>query len=217
MRNKCKDIVRDVSTRQGEVCSQTVGYDLSRIILIGPRASGKSTVSARLACQLNLVHVELDAINRNKDGSPVSELSYTNTLTTRVRQPRWIVDGDYLEGIDRLALPIVWPMATTVIWLDLSFLITVRRLVFRTYRRIVHKEKAWGDMHDSKSSLMKRLVSGNAVRAYWNAKRVYPALLKRPEYSHLTFIHLKKQSEIDAFLSSITAAGFYQGARECLP
>ena len=177
--------------------------DLSRVIIIGPRASGKSTFSSKLAGSLNLAHIEFDTINRKKDGSPPTDSDYQSALTELVQQPRWIVDGDYLEGIDRLALPIVWPLASALIWLDLPFLVTMRRLVTRSRRRVIHKEEMWGGMQDKASSLLKRVASGNAVRAYWSAKRAYPALFKRAEYSHLTFLHPTTQVEVDQLLSSL--------------
>lgn len=181
--------------------------DLSRVILFGPRASGTSTVSARLATALDLHHIEFDRYNRNQDGSHISDGDFTRLLSKLAQQPRWVAEGDFLEGIHQSAVPILWPLATTAIWLDLPFLLTVRRLIARSHRRVVKKERVWDGMQEKKSSLLKRVASGNAVRAYFSAKKAYPKLLERPRYSHLKLLHLKSQREVDGFLAAVDPRG----------
>jgi adenylate kinase family enzyme len=189
-----------------QICTELskLEADFSRVILFGHRASGKSTFSAQLADHLNLAQIEFDVIRRKRNGAPVSGTDYSKTLTELVQQPRWVAEGGYLEGVDRLAMPIVWPLATIAIWFDLPFQLTMRRLVARTYRRIIHKEVMWNNMQDKKSSLLKRLASGNAIRAYVHARKAYPVYFNKPEYSHLTFLHLKTQADVDGLVASIT-------------
>ncbi len=177
--------------------------DFSRVILFGPRASGTSSVSSQLSRSLDLTHIEFDRLSRNRDGSFVSHVEFASVLKEVVQQPRWVAEGDFLEGIDQLAEPIFWPLATTAIWLDLPFLVTVRRLIARSYRRVVKKEEMWDGMQDNKYSLLKRVASGNAIRAYRYTKKAYPQLLERPEYSHLELLHLKSQDEVDDLLSFV--------------
>jgi adenylate kinase family enzyme len=67
---------------------------------------------------------------------------------------RWVVDGNYsaVRGI-------VWRQADTVVFLDYSFWLIMRRLLWRTLQRSLNQEEIWnGNREDIQKSLVERIV-----------------------------------------------------------
>ena len=91
--------------------------DLRRVVVVGSSCSGKTTLAKRIADDLGIQHIELDAIHwmPNWVERPPEELR--KLTAAAVAQDRWVIDGNYLVVRD-----IVWERATTVIWLDYSSL-----------------------------------------------------------------------------------------------
>ncbi|MSQ62109.1 MAG: hypothetical protein EXR43_05995 [Dehalococcoidia bacterium] len=51
----------------------------------------------------------------------------------------WAMAGNY-----RRTMPITWPRADTIIWLDLPLALVVRRVLVRSWQRSGSKELLWG-------------------------------------------------------------------------
>jgi len=86
----------------------------------------------------------------------------------------WVIDGDYSDVRD-----IVWSRADTLVWLDLPFLTIFYRILWRTLRRVVTREKLWNN----------------------NVER-----LDKSEYSHLNIFRFKTEFEIQEWLDLLKFA-----------
>jgi GTPase SAR1 family protein len=87
---------------------------VNRIAIVGPVASGKTTLAARLGSNLNLPVIDLDDYYWRQSPLP-SEEDWMAQHLELVRGDRWIISGDY-----RAVADIRFQAADTVIWLDLS-------------------------------------------------------------------------------------------------
>jgi hypothetical protein len=100
---------------------------VKRIAVVGPVASGKTTVAARLGESLGLPVVELDDHYWRKSPLPTDE-QWVTWHSELIRGDRWIISGDY-----RSVASARFQAADTVVWLDLPrptclFRVTIRKL-----------------------------------------------------------------------------------------
>ena len=108
----------------------------------------------------------------------------------------WVIDGNYSDVRD-----IIWRKADTLIWLDLPFLTLFYRILWRTLRRVVKREKLWNDNTEGLDALFgSNSMPLWVIKTYWRRKREYPVLLSKPEYSHLNIIRLETDQEINDWL-----------------
>jgi hypothetical protein len=170
-----------------------------RIAVIGTSGSGKTTVSAEIARRLNLQHIELDAIHWRPgwQGTPIHD--FRAAVADATTGDAWVVDGNYRGVRD-----IVWRKAAMVVWLDLPFPRVLWRVVVRTVKRIVTRQRLW----NTNVERLGALVGPDAmplwvVKTYWRRKREYPVLLSRPEYAHLQVIRLTSIRAIQEWLDSL--------------
>ena len=87
-----------------------------RIAVVGSSGSGKSTLAKRLAGDLGLPHIELDAINWQagwKDLNSHDPDEFVRRVAAAVGQDAWVSDGNYGKVRD-----LVWNRATHLVWLD---------------------------------------------------------------------------------------------------
>jgi hypothetical protein len=105
--------------------------DLRRIAVVGPSASGKTTVARDLAARLGLPHVELDALHWLPGWRERPDEEFRHAVGLAVDADRWIVDGNYPAVQD-----LVLDRATAVIWLDFPFRVVFARAMRRTLTRI---------------------------------------------------------------------------------
>lgn len=110
---------------------------------------------------------------------------------------RWVVDGNYSGVRD-----IVWSRADTVVFLDYSFWLIMRRLLRRTWQRSLKQEELWnGNREDiRKSFLSQDSIVLWMLRTYQENRKKYPLLFQRPEYAHLAVVHLQSPEVAEAWL-----------------
>ncbi len=117
---------------------------LSRVVVVGCSGSGKSTFARALACAWNLPWVELDGLYWGPDWQPRPEEAFLHDVDVATRGERWVVDGNYRRTRD-----IVWPRATTVVWLNYRFAKVFGRSLRRTVRRSVTHEALFAGNRES--------------------------------------------------------------------
>src|SRR5262249_25672391 len=115
-----------------------------RIAVVGSTGSGKTTLAQRLASLLEVPHIELDTLwwEPNWTNVPVDE--FQRRVLAAVNQPPWFIDGNYSAIRD-----LIWQRADCLIWLDYSFPVIIRRLIARTWRRVVKGEKCCNGNRES--------------------------------------------------------------------
>lgn len=171
-----------------------------RIAVIGTTGSGKTTLAHRLAQQLGVPHVELDALHWEPGWTPAPLEVFCERVSQALTGDAWVVDGNYSK-----ARPIVWDRADTIIWLDFSFWTILSRLTRRTLRRLISKEELWnGNRERWKEQFFSReSLFFWMFRTYRRRKREYLLLLSRPEYAHLAVVRLASPQAAEEWLVKI--------------
>jgi adenylate kinase family enzyme len=91
----------------------------SRVVIIGNSGSGKSTLAQELARRIGAPAVDLDPIHwQDKVGAKRDENLATDMVVEVAGKPRWIIEGVY-GWLAAAALP----FATSLVWLDLPWLL----------------------------------------------------------------------------------------------
>ncbi len=171
-----------------------------RIAVIGTTGSGKTTLARQICDGLAIPHVELDALHWEPGwGEPLLEV-FRDRVDRALRGDAWVVDGNYSQVRD-----IIWSRADTIVWIDYALPRILWRLVWRTARRIVTREKLWNDNREDWQALLGRdsLIAW-ALNSHPRHRRDYPTLLKRPEYAHLALVRLRSPREANVWLLSAT-------------
>lgn len=171
-----------------------------RIAVIGVTGSGKTTVSARLAQALGIPHVELDALHWQADWTMTNLEVFRQQVDRALSGPTWVTDGNYAKARD-----LIWPRATTLVWLDYPLSIVLWQLTRRTLARILHREVLWNGNREtfrgaffSKDSLFLW-----ALHTHKRYRPEFTRLLSQPENAHLQVIIQHSRKETNRWLSLV--------------
>lgn len=121
-----------------DIASLTI-TDLRRINVVGVSGSGKSWISERLGAILNVTVTEMDMLQWGPNWTPAETATLRNRVTEIVGQERWILDGNYHEKTH----DIKWPRTTLIVWVDMPFVKTIRRVLQRAVRRSWTGREIW--------------------------------------------------------------------------
>jgi adenylate kinase family enzyme len=167
-----------------------------RIHIMGPAGSGKTTLARQLASSLNIPFYEMDYIAW-EEGYPGIE----RPLETRLRdieqiaaQPAWVAEGIFLTWTDELLCA-----ADYIVWLDVPWPVTIKRIIIRRLRRSLARA-------NPPSSLLKQFQFLKYIVTYYLGKKQKDT--RRFIAKHLKVYdekvrHLRYPSEVDAFFKSV--------------
>jgi adenylate kinase family enzyme len=141
---------------------------LARVLVQGTSGSGKTTLSTALAKALGVACIELDGLYQQADWTPLELEVFRARVATFVEQPRWVVDGNYSHVRD-----ILWPLATTILIIDLPKRIVMTRVIKRTILRIVKREQLWNGNRESWRNALSRDPMRNIILWSWNSHSKY--------------------------------------------
>jgi adenylate kinase family enzyme len=175
---------------------------LQRINVVGSSGSGKSTFSKNLSMALGLSHIEMDALFWLPNWTQPSNEVFFGKLKRSLDQEHWILDGNY----DR-SREVKWQNVQTVILLDLPFARTLYQSILRAIRRIWSRKEIWPNT-GNKETFYQTFFSRESILLWMIQNRnVY---LKRfeqartdPTYSHIQFIRLSSNQEMNQFIKQI--------------
>ena len=170
-----------------------------RFSVIGTSGSGKTYVAAEITRRLGIKHVELDAIHWLPGWQELPHEEFRERIKEETDEDSWVVDGNYSKGRD-----IVWGRVEAVVWLDLPFRVVFWRILKRTVSRILTREKLWNNNFENVDALIGRYSMPYWVlKTYWKRKKEFSVLISNPEYSHIDFIQLKSDREVDVWLDTL--------------
>lgn len=173
-----------------------------RINVVGSSGSGKSTFSRRLARQLDLPYIEMDALfwRPNWKGAPDDE--FLALVQEATDQPAWVLDGNYSR-----TQSIKWRSVQAVVWLDHSYPRTICRSIRRATSRALSQQELWpgtGNRETFRKSFFSRdSIILWAMSNYHKVKRRYEATIANPSYAHIQFVRLRSNSEVEAYLAGV--------------
>lgn len=173
---------------------------MRRVAVVGASCSGKTTLARRLAEQLGVPHVELDALHHGPNWTEASaeELQAKVRAALAAAPEGWVVDGNY----DAKLRDVVLAQADTLVWLDPPFTTAIRRVLVRTFGRSLRRAELW---NGNRESLRTALFSSQSI-VYWVLKthRRYrieiPARIARNP--HLDVVRLRSPREIERWRQS---------------
>ncbi|EDY82894.1 hypothetical protein VDG1235_2517 [Verrucomicrobiia bacterium DG1235] len=174
----------------------------TRFNVIGSSGSGKSTFSRRLARQLDIPYVELDAIYWGPDWTEPDDQTYFQNLDTALSGDSWVLDGNYSRTTH-----IKWKRVQSVIWLDLSFTRALYQSLKRTIHRAWTQKELWPGTNN-RESFRKSFLSRDsiilwAITSHAPLRKRYLKTINDPAHAHIDFIRLRSHQEVEAYLSSL--------------
>jgi adenylate kinase family enzyme len=177
---------------------------MRRVVVVGTSCSGKTTLAERVARVLDAQHVELDAIHWGPDWQEPPLETFRERVREATAADRWVVDGNYSKVAD-----IVWPAATTVIWLNYSFPTVMWRALRRTTRRVFLREEIFSGNRETFRSafLSTESILWWVIKTHRRRRRQYRETLSGGAYPNLSAIELRSPAEAAGFLTRLERAG----------
>lgn len=176
---------------------------MKRVVVIGSSGSGKTTLARDLARRIDAPHIELDSIFHREGWDSTPDDEFVAEVMARTGAERWVVDGNYTShGV----MEAVWPRADTVVWLDLPRYVVMRRVVGRTLRRVITREKLWGKVKEPWTNLYSLDPYKNIIVWAWSrydhTREKYEVCASGGTWSHARVHRLRTKSEVRRFLDS---------------
>jgi len=186
-----------------------------RILIWGNSCAGKSTLAERIAEQLRVPFVDLDALNWLPNWQGLNDTDPAR-LEARMRKATehdaWIVAGSYTEQAQRT----FWPRLQTIIWLDLPMERLLYRVMIRSWQRWRSGELLWGTNYENFWDQLKlwnkddSLIWWIVTNHYRKRRRTYEVVTD-PRWAHIRFVRVATQSQASALLQEITVRTAIEG------
>jgi adenylate kinase family enzyme len=173
---------------------------VKRVAVVGGSATGKTTVARELARRVGVPHVELDALHHDAgwQEAPAELLRERVDAALAAAPHGWVVDGNY-HG--KLGLSVL-ERADTVVFLDLPFGLTVRRVLWRTLRRIVRREELWnGNRESLRTAFSRQSIVWWVIRQHGSHRAKWPD--RFAAVPQLDVVRLQSPREVAEFLEGI--------------
>jgi adenylate kinase family enzyme len=173
-----------------------------RIVIIGNSGSGKTTLADGIASRLSIPHIELDALHWEPNWTEAATEVFRARVAAALAGEAWVVDGNYKKARD-----LIWPRADTVVWLDYSLPLIMRRVTVRTFGRWARREMLWGTNRESlrNTLLTRESIIWWAFTNYRPHRRRTHDDMRDPAYAHLRRVHLRNPRETARWLAALAA------------
>jgi adenylate kinase family enzyme len=164
-----------------------------KIAVIGTTCSGKTRLSQALAEQLDVPHVELDALHHGPNWAEAPRDEFRARVSDAIAGDGWVVDGSYQGKLDDLVLK----RADLVVWLDLPMWTILGRLWRRTLHRIRNGVELWNGNRETWRSafVSKDSLFVWVLKTHRSRRRRYAERLAR-----FNVVRLRSQDEAESWL-----------------
>ena len=173
---------------------------MQRIVVVGGPGTGKSTVAAAIAQQLNTTHTELDSLWWGPDWMPNGRHQMRNHVGHLSEADRWVIDGNYIDEVADL----LWPLADTIVWLDLPRGKSVRRAIMRSVQRRFNRTYLWNGNREPLRVLAPQSILRLTRRWPQYPSRIAAALAEHG-VDEGKLVHLSSEAEVDRWLDRACA------------
>ena len=175
---------------------------MRRVSVVGTSGAGKSTLAQALAVRLGAGFLELDSVNHQADWVPLPTPQFRERVAAMVAGERWVIDGNYSKVRD-----LVWARADTVVWLDLPKRTVMRRIIWRSFRRVAGRAELWNGNRERWRNLFTLDKQESVISWAWQThattRAKFEAAMADPENSHLEFVRLTSPGAVRRFLSGV--------------
>jgi adenylate kinase family enzyme len=170
-----------------------------RVSVVGTSGAGKSTFAFALAGLLGVPWLELDSVYHQAGWTPLPAEEFRRRVALAADGSGWVIDGNYGTVRD-----LVWARADTVIWLDLPKRTVMRRLVFRTLRRVSGRAQLWNGNRERWRDVFtldeQESVIAYAWKTHGSRRERYATELADPANGHLRVVRLRSPRAVRRFL-----------------
>jgi len=180
-----------------------------RIAVIGGSCTGKTTLSRELSRRLDVPHVELDSLHHDAgwQEAPAEVLQARVDEALAAAPDGWVVDGNYHGKIGTFVLE----RADTVVFLDMPFGLTLRRVLGRTLRRSLTREELWnGNRESLRIAFSRDSIVWWVLKTHRSHRRKWPDRLAGQP--HLSVVRLRSPREVRRWVQSIQATESMSGS-----
>lgn len=174
-----------------------------RVLVVGSSGSGKTTTARRIAGELGVPHIELDALHWGPGWTAATAGEMHDKVQKAISPDAWVVDGNYRSKIGTL----VWDRADTVVWVNPPRPVAVWRSVTRTVRRITTRQELWNGNRERWSALMfwrgEESILWLAWALYPRTRDRYEAAMKDPANIHRRIHRVRTTRELDRVIAAL--------------
>jgi adenylate kinase family enzyme len=180
-------------------------WHVVKLRIVGTSGSGKSALAQRLAAELDLPRLDLDAVfwdagwtHRDPDEARALVREFL------VRHPdRWVADGNWSTRLDGLLDPGTPGGADTFVWLDHSRPLVMSRVIRRTVRRGILREELWHGNRERASSWLRWDPEENIMRWAWVQHPVTRRRMQQRIVAGDPVVRLSGQREVDRWVAHL--------------
>ena len=164
-------------------------------VIASASGSGKTTLGRALAARLGVPFHELDALNHGPGWAEATAAELRARVEPLLAADAWVIDGAYRSKLGDLVLA----RAEVVVWLDLPRRVWLPRLLRRTARRLLTRERLW---HGNRETLHGVLFAPDALipmawRSFGARRRRYPT-----ELAPYRAVRLRSRAAVAEFLAT---------------
>ncbi|MFE2283404.1 adenylate kinase [Streptomyces sp. NPDC059443] len=176
---------------------------MRRVLVVGISGAGKSTLARELGRRLGLPYHEMDALHFAGPGWAVSP-SYAADAARIAAGERWVLDS---YGPEDVREPL-WRRADTVVWLDHPRHVVMRRVLLRSLRRSLLRERLFGGNRERWREWLRADHPAWWAWSRYGARRAEIGLLAGdPRFAPLRVVRLRSPAAADAWLRAQRPAG----------
>ena len=168
-----------------------------RCVVVGTSGSGKSTFARALARVIEAPYVELDQLHWAPRWTPRPREEFESAVLAATSGERWVIDGNYSS-----MQPLFWPLATHIVWLNFSRSVVFSRIIRRTLKRTLTRQKLWAGNRESfvTAFLSKDSILLWSFTTFDRNRARYAELRESPLYSQLQWHELRTPRQAQEFL-----------------
>ncbi|MFC4592294.1 AAA family ATPase [Sphaerisporangium corydalis] len=172
---------------------------MRRVLVAGITGAGKTTMARRLAQATGLPFHQLDELAFLSGWRERPE--YLADVVRLSESEAWIFDS----WGDRRVRDRLWSCADTVVWLDFSFTLVTRRLLWRSLLRTTRREQIFnGNVETAREWFGRDHPLWSAWAEYRPRRAEMRRRLADPAHAHLHLIRLPSPKAADRWLKAVT-------------
>lgn len=176
---------------------------MQRVLVVGISGAGKSTLARELERRLGLPYHEMDALHFTGPGWTVSA-SYAADAAAVAEGERWVLDSYGPEAVR----DVLWRRADTVVWLDHPRRVVMCRVLLRSLRRSLLRERLFGGNRERwREWLRADHPAWWAWSRYASRRAEIGRLAGDARFAPLRVVRLRSPRAADAWLRSQCPAG----------